>query len=74
MIDQKFLASPTDKETLFKTLENILISEGFQIVQQDMKRPWGGFFVIDENQIVSFKEKFFPELDLDQVQLQKKLR
>lgn len=73
MIDIEFLRTQTNKETLFEKLGDILLSEGFNIVQQDMQRPWGGFFVIDENQIKTFKDRFFPELDLDHVQLNKKL-
>jgi len=73
MIDIKFLGIQTNKETLFEKLSDILLLEGFKIDHQDMQRPWGGFFVIDENQILAFKEKFFPELDLDQMQLNKKL-
>lgn len=73
MIDDKYLASLTNKQAIFKALENTLLSDGFQIDQQDMKRPWGGFFVIDENQIVAFKDRFFPELELDQAQFRKKL-
>ncbi|WP_317174528.1 phosphoheptose isomerase [Aquiflexum lacus] len=73
MIENKFLGKEIIKETLFEKLEEILVSEGFKIDQQDMQRPWGGFFVIDENQITAFKTKFFPELNLDQVQLKQKL-
>jgi mannose-6-phosphate isomerase len=73
MIDNEFLRTLNNKEDLFEKVSNILFSEGFNIVQLDTKRPWGGFFVIDENQIVMFKDKFFPELDLDHVQLNKKL-
>jgi mannose-6-phosphate isomerase len=73
MIDNEFLGTKTNKDILFEKLGNILLSEGFNIVQQDMERPWGGFFVIDENQIKTFKDKFFTELDLDYVQLGKKL-
>lgn len=73
MIENKFLGKEIKKETLFERVGEILVSEGFKIDQQDMQRPWGGFFVIDENQIKAFKGKFFPELDLDQAQLNQKL-
>ncbi|WP_373520906.1 phosphoheptose isomerase [Aquiflexum sp.] len=73
MIDDKFLGLEFDKETLFVKLGEILVAEGFNIDKQDMQRPWGGFFVIDEKQIAAFKARFFFELDLDQFQLSEKL-
>ncbi|WP_373494183.1 phosphoheptose isomerase [Aquiflexum sp.] len=73
MIDKKFLGAETDKETLFEKLGEILDLKGFNIDKLDMQRPWGGFFVIDENKIEAFRARFFPELDLDQLQANKKL-
>ena len=36
-----------------------LEKNGFTIVQQDLTRPWGGFFVIDENQAQEFANTYF---------------
>jgi len=61
MIENQQLASFGSKEELF------------EIVREDRERPWGGFFAIREDQIVAFKKMFFPELELDALQLQQKL-
>ncbi|NHE55889.1 cupin domain-containing protein [Cyclobacterium plantarum] len=61
------------KEEIFSTVEKSLEGEGFKVVSKDKERPWGGFFVIDENQINSFKKKFFPEVELTPEQLKNKL-
>lgn len=58
---------------LFNQVRQSLANKGFQIVSEDMHRPWGGFFVIDPSQIREFKEEFFPELDLDNEQYEKGL-
>ncbi|MDO6436493.1 phosphoheptose isomerase [Cyclobacterium sp. 1_MG-2023] len=61
------------KAAIFKTVESWLVADGFKIINQDETRPWGGFFVIDEEQISKFKEKFFPEVSLSPEQLKNKL-
>jgi len=73
MVETKYLEKQTPKEVIFKELEKVLISQRFRISQQDIKRPWGGFFVIDENQIPEFKKKFFNQLVLKDEQLKRKL-
>lgn len=61
------------KEVVFETV-NLSISElNFKIVQQDSTRPWGGFFVIDENQAKDFAAFFFPNLELSEIQVTNKL-
>ena len=49
-----------DKQIVFNEAEIMLTQSGFTIVQQDRNRPWGGFFVIDENQAVQFANRYFP--------------
>ena len=51
--------SDTKKQDLFASVENDLIRQGFEIDSQDRTRPWGGFFVIDENQAQQFSNTFF---------------
>ncbi|MEO0339873.1 MAG: phosphoheptose isomerase [Bacteroidota bacterium] len=36
---------------------------GFKIVKQDLERPWGGFFVIAEDQTELFLDTYFSDLD-----------
>lgn len=73
MIEAKYLEEETPKEAIFEKLEKELISQGFLISQKDTQRPWGGFFVVDENQIPEFKKRFFNELVLEDEQLKRKL-
>jgi len=61
------------KAAIFKTVDEWLAASGLQIVNKDESRPWGGFFVINEDQISEFREKFFPEVDLSPEQLKNKL-
>lgn len=61
------------KTAIFKTVDDWLADSGFQIVSKDESRPWGGFFVINEDQINEFREKFFPEVSLSPEQLKNKL-
>ncbi|MDZ7694682.1 MAG: hypothetical protein U5K69_26775 [Balneolaceae bacterium] len=44
------MSTERTKEQLFKETQVTLKEHGFTIVDQDRKRPWGGFFVIDEDQ------------------------
>ena len=63
----------TDKQTLFNETKIMLGQLGFSIVQEDTDRPWGGFFVIDENQAINFAEKYFPGENIDELKITKKL-
>ncbi len=51
----------------------MLASLHFTIAQQDDQRPWGGFYVIDENQAQQFATHFFPNEDFETLQITKKL-
>lgn len=53
---------PVVKKAIFKKIEKSLREAGFEIEQSDLERPWGGFFVINENQSAAFAEKYFPGL------------
>ncbi|WP_241125734.1 cupin domain-containing protein [Cognataquiflexum nitidum] len=54
-------------------LERKVQEMGFNIIQKDLNRPWGGFFVVSEGQIAEFKNMFFPELELTSRQMDQKL-
>ncbi|MEL6638358.1 MAG: phosphoheptose isomerase, partial [Bacteroidota bacterium] len=41
----------------------LLDRAGFRVTHRDLERPWGGFFVIDEEQAEAFIQHFFPEQD-----------
>ncbi len=51
--------SQTSKASVFSTVKNFLQDRGLNIINSDMERPWGGFFVIDESQALKFKKEFF---------------
>lgn len=50
-----------------------LKDEGFQVLASDFNRPWGGFFVIDENQADLFIETYFPTYKKENLLLGNKL-
>lgn len=54
-------------------VEAYLTKMGLRIQDRDFLRPWGGFFVIDEDQIRKFKDLFFGEIALTEEQYKMKL-
>lgn len=62
-----------EKKAVFEQLAAALKKENFIIEKQDMTRPWGGFFVIDESQAPEFAATFFPNLDLKAIKITNKL-
>ena len=52
--------SATKKTAIFKEIEQLLIKQGFTFERKDFKRPWGGFFVINEKHAPKFVKKYFP--------------
>jgi mannose-6-phosphate isomerase len=67
------LSQETDKEIVFTKIASFLEEQNFTAVQQDQTRPWGGFFVIDEKQAQAFAAKFFPHLQMSEIQITNKL-
>jgi mannose-6-phosphate isomerase len=51
-----------DNITVFNMVSNYLSEKELNIVSKDQTRPWGGFFVIDENYSGKFIAVFFPHL------------
>ena len=45
----------------------------FIISKEDKSRPWGGFYVIQEDQAQAFAAHFFPEEDFEKLKLSDKL-
>jgi mannose-6-phosphate isomerase-like protein (cupin superfamily) len=58
-------SSQVAKNIVFNNVEAYLLNNGFKINNKDEKRPWGGFFVIDEIQSRIFFEKFFSSYNPD---------
>ena len=50
---------------LFDKYEALLTGQGFTFERTDFDRPWGGFFVIEEEQAPAFIARYFPGLESD---------
>jgi mannose-6-phosphate isomerase-like protein (cupin superfamily) len=61
------------KDSVMSTVENYLTNLGFNIAAKDWKRPWGGFFVLDETQAKQFASLYFPGIDLSTLKISGKL-
>jgi len=51
-------------EPIFNKTEKELVEAGFDFDRKDINRPWGGFWVIREEQTEKFARKYFPEFAL----------
>jgi mannose-6-phosphate isomerase len=51
----------------------IVHKHGFRIIDEDLTRPWGGFFVIDEAQADAFAQRFFVDVTADTLRIAGKL-
>ncbi|MEO6681611.1 MAG: hypothetical protein ABIN48_02195 [Ginsengibacter sp.] len=59
---QLSLKENSTKKEIFEQVEQYLTENGFKIELQDQTRPWGGFFVIDEEQSNLFIESFLNDI------------
>jgi mannose-6-phosphate isomerase-like protein (cupin superfamily) len=62
-----------EKPALFQEMQRKLEAQGFIIDKQDQTRPWGGFFVINEDQAQQFADTYFNGLPVDQLRISGKL-
>lgn len=60
------------KEKVFEEVEMYLTSF-VRVRYKDETRPWGGFFVIEEDDAEKFIETFFPTLSVEQLSISGKL-
>lgn len=51
-----------NKDRVLRSIEEFLLQK-FNIIAKDEKRPWGGFFVIDEKQSELFIKEFFSDIN-----------
>lgn len=61
------------KIDIFREVKEDLQKQGFQIVEEDQLRPWGGYFVIKEDQAQQFSDVFFKGIALDKLKISGKL-
>lgn len=64
---------PISKSALFIEVKQGLTNQGFIIESQDENRPWGGFFVIDENQAQQFADVYFDGVNVQDLKISGKL-
>ncbi|TJZ61335.1 phosphoheptose isomerase [Sphingobacterium olei] len=62
-----------DKGELFSQIEKQITDRGFTIENTDQNRPWGGFFVINEDQAQQFANEYFEGLDVQDLKISGKL-
>ena len=61
------------KQALFQQVAATLQQQGFSIAKEDPRRPWGGFFVIDEDQAQEFANTYFDGLSVEGLRISGKL-
>ena len=57
----------------FLSVRNEIESFGYQIISEDLNRPWGGFLVIDEDQSQKFSNQFFDGLKIESLQITERI-
>ncbi len=67
------MSTEQPKEQLFEETEQKIKDQGFTIVDQDRQRPWGGFFVIEENQAQQFADTYFDNMPVDELKISGRL-
>ena len=60
---QELFSSKIDKSSVFETIEKLLVAKNFNIINKDENRPWGGFFVINEEQSELFIKEYFSDFN-----------
>ena len=66
-------AQDTSKAEVFEEVSKYLQHNDVKIYKQDNTRPWGGFFVIEENQAEKFIQLYFPHLTKEELNISGKL-
>ncbi len=66
-------SSADSRQQAFEKAQKDIDSLGFKVVDKDFGRPWGGYFVIDENQAKDFATRFFPEVNFENLKISGKL-
>ncbi|WEK17804.1 MAG: phosphoheptose isomerase [Candidatus Pedobacter colombiensis] len=61
------------KKELFDSVAQRLKIEGFNVINRDETRPWGGFFVIEEDQAQRFANVYFDKLNVEDLKISGKL-
>ena len=63
------LSTDRPKDDIMRELGDLSLSFGYQIVDTDMEKPWGGFIRFDTKDAGDFVRNFFPGLDINEARL-----
>lgn len=67
------LSASALKDEVMKSVQNYLAEVNLVVATHDFSRPWGGFFVIDEDQSDRFIQLYFPHLKKEDLTISGKL-
>lgn len=68
-ISNSFASVKSLKDLIFRKIEVQLQRDGFSIVHQDEQRPWGGFFVIAEQEAKQFAHFYFDSSTIEHLKV-----
>lgn len=57
----------------YNIIKDELHSLGFEVIDEDLNRPWGAFFYIKESQAQAFSNHFFGGIDVNKLKIDGKL-
>ncbi len=63
----------TPKELIFENIGEYLHQQHLRINKEDSSRPWGGFFVVEEEEADKFIQLYFPHLTKAELSISGKL-
>jgi len=72
-MDASLELKTNNRTEVFESVRKYLNELRLTIINEDMRRPWGGFFVLDENQAKEFATHFFPTIAVDSLRISGKL-
>ncbi len=61
------------KPEIFGNVRKTLLQDNFEIITEDQSRPWGGFFVLAEDQAQLFADTYFNGITVDDLRISGKL-
>ena len=62
-----------DKYSTFDKVNQMLQQQGLKVINKDDGRPWGGFYVIDEDDAAKFVQQYFPGESADNLRITQKI-
>lgn len=68
-----FFNAETDKKEVFEKLATYIDHQGYRVVASDFNRPWGGFFVLNEEDAERFILHYFPGYTKEYLMIGEKL-